>query len=132
LVLVRGAHVAGSKGFEFFTSFPGLAERVRELPPRANIIAFRQPQLPLRGVVDDEFIAQCLNRIPDDTEYLVVETVRRRHGRNSWFHDYAGISRAELRADLEESRGLAVAVGPYPASFEDSENVISAVAPGEH
>ena len=132
LVLIRYSHAAGSKDFEFFTSYQSLLERIRELPPRSSITAFKEPQLPIRGVVSDELIARCLEIIPDDAEYLVVETVRRVHGRRSWFHDYAGVTQSELRDDLEESRGVPVAVGLYPVWLDDSENVISAVVPDEH
>jgi hypothetical protein len=130
LVLIRYSHSFVTKGFEFFSSFATLAERLRELPPLTTVIAFKQPQLPFRGVVDDQFIARCVEGIPDESEYLVVETIRRTHGRHSWYLDYAGISRAELRDDLEESRGTPVAAGIYPAWHDESEDVISAVVPG--
>ena len=132
LLLIRYSHAAGARDFEFFTSFQNLVDRIQELPPLANIIAFRQPQLPLRGVVDDEFISKCLEFIPEGSEYLTVETVRRVYGTRSWFHDDSGVSHAELRDDLEESRGVPVAVGLYPAWLKDSEDVISAVVPDEH
>ena len=132
LVLIRYSHAAGSRDFEMFTSFQSLADRIRELPPLTSVIAFRQPQLPLRGVVDDEFISRCLSSIPEGSEYLVVETVRRVYGRRSWFHHDAGVSHAELRDDLEECRGTPAAAGLYPAWLEDTEDVISAVVPDEH
>src|SRR5436190_2260537 len=77
LVLIRRSHAAGSKDFEFFTTFQSLSDRIRELPPLTSIIAFRQPQLPIRGVVDEEFISRCVSNVPHGSEYLVVETVRR-------------------------------------------------------
>jgi hypothetical protein len=132
LVLIRYSHAAGSRDFEFFSSFRALADRIRELPPLTSVIAFRQPQLPLRGVVDDEFISRCLSSIPDGFEYLVVEAVRRVYGRGSWFHHDAGVSHAQLRGDLENRRGASVAAGLYPAWLEDTDDVISAVVPHEH
>lgn len=132
LLLIRYSHAAGSKDFEFFSSFQSLADRIRGLPPLTCVIAFRQPQLPLRGVVDDAFISRCLSGIADGSEYLVVETVRRVYGSRSWFHDDAGVSHAELRDDLEECRGTPVAAGLYPPWLEDTDDVISAVVPDEH
>jgi hypothetical protein len=132
LLLIRHSAAAGAKDFELFSSFHDLSERIRRLPPSTSVIAFRQPQLPLRGVVDDDFIAKCLSSIPDGLEYLVVETTRRAYGRKSWFHHDAGVSHAELRDDLEESRGTGVAVGLYPPWQEDTDDVISAVVPDEH
>jgi hypothetical protein len=131
LVLFRYDRAVGAKGFEFITSHQGLLDLIRSLPPLTTVIAFKHPQLPFRGVVDDEFIERCVEGIPDDAEYLVVETVKRTQGRNSWFLEYAGISRSELRDDLEESHGVAVAAGLYQSWHEDSEDVISAVVPDE-
>jgi hypothetical protein len=48
-VLIRYSAAAGNKDFEFFSSFETLSKRLRQLPPSTSIIAFRQPQLPLRG-----------------------------------------------------------------------------------
>lgn len=132
LVLFRCPYSAGAKGFELFSSFQSLSERIQELPAETSVIVFREPQLPLRGVVDDQFIGRCLATIPDNTEYLAVETVRQVHGERSWFHDYAGVSHAELRDDLEESRGMPVAVGPYPSWNEDHHEAICAVVPERH
>jgi hypothetical protein len=132
LLLIRYSQAAGSKDFEFFSSFQSLANRIRELPPLTCVIAFRQTQLPLRGIVDDDLIASCLNSIPDGSEYLMLELGRRVYGRASWFRHRAGESHAELREELEESRRVAVAVGLYPPWLEDTDDVISAVVPDEH
>ncbi len=132
LVLIRYSAAGGAKDFEFFSSFQSLTDRVRCLPPLTCVIAFRQPQLLLRGIVDDEFIGRCLSSIPDGSEYLVVEATRRVYGPQSWFHYGAGVSHAELREELVESRGLPVAVGLYPPWLEDTDDVISAVVPDEH
>src|SRR5215471_10816871 len=77
LIEIRYRCGAGSQDFELFPSFQALSERIRELPAGAYVTAFRRPQLPLRGVVDDSFMAKCLQNIPDGAEYLVAETVRR-------------------------------------------------------
>src|ERR1051326_4625224 len=123
LVLIRYSGAAGAKSFEFFSEFAALSERLGQLPPRTSIIAFRQRQLPFRAVVNDEFISNCLNGIPDGSEFLLVETVRRNAGQTSWFHEVAGETRSELREALEDSRGRPVAVGLYPPWQEDSADV---------
>ena len=132
LVLIRYSHAAGSKAFEFFSTSEVLTQRLRGLPQRTCIIAFRQPQLPLRGMVDDTFIATCLSRISHGSEFLVVEMSRRAYGSASWFHHGAGESHAALREELESLRGNAVAVGLYPPWIEDTQDVISAVVPDDH
>jgi hypothetical protein len=129
LVLIRYSAAAGNKDFEFFSSFGTLSNRIRQLPPSTSIIAFAQPQLPLRGIMDDGFIASCLSFIPDGSEFLMLEMTRRVYGEKSWFHWEAGESHAELREALEDSRGTPVAVGPYPPWLEDADDVVSAIVP---
>lgn len=114
MILIRYSRAAENKSFEFFTSFAELGERLHQMKAETCVTAFRRLQLPLRGLVDDEFIDKCLSVIPDGSEYLLVETVRRTAGSESWFHDRAGVSHDELRQDLEDSRGQPVAVGLYP------------------
>ena len=131
LVLIRYSRGAGSKSFEFFRSIAALSRKLAELPPRTSIVAFRKPLLPLRGLVDDQFVTDCLNQIPEDSEFLLVEKPFGTTVRTSWIHE-AGESHAELRAALEHSRGTAVAVGLYPRWVEDDTDVISAIVPDEH
>ena len=131
LVLIRYPYAAGSTDFEFFTSLQQLVDRIRGLEPRTSIIAFRQPLLPLRGIVDDDFIAKCMTAIPETAEYLVVETVRRTYGKRSWFFHGEGVSHTQLREELEECRGAPVAVGVCPEWIHDSDDVISAIVPDE-
>lgn len=131
-LMVRYSHACGGKSYEYFSAFLALAERLRQLPPRTCVIAFHQPQLPIRGVVDDKLIDACLAAIPNGSEYLLVETIRRTLGGTSWFRDRSGETHEELREDLEDSRGFPVAVGLYPPWLEDNDEVISAVVPDEH
>src|ERR1700740_109882 len=84
LVEIEFSRAGGSKSFEFFSSFAALSERLRPLGQQTRVTAFRRSQLPLRGFVDDEFIARCLSNIPEGREFLVVETVPRTAGRYSW------------------------------------------------
>jgi len=129
LVEIRYRCGGGSQDFELLPSFRALTDRIRELAAGACVTAFRRPQLPLRGVVDDNFVAACLKSIPDGSEYLVAETVRRVYGRHSFFHCGSGESHAELRDDLEECRGALVAAGLYPPVLEKSADVITGVVP---
>jgi len=132
LVLIRFSRAAGSKSFEFFSAFAALSERLRGLPPQTSVIAFRTPQLPLRGVVGNEFIVRCLNEIAEGTEYLVVGTDKSTSCGEASFYHWAGVSHAELRECLQNLRGKQVAVGLYPPWLAQSGDVISAIVPGEH
>src|SRR5579859_2640626 len=57
LVLIRFSYAAGSKELEFFTSFTTFRQRLARFSPRTCVTVFRQRHLPLRGAIDDDFIA---------------------------------------------------------------------------
>lgn len=123
MILVRYSGAAGNKSFEFFTSFAALRERLARLKAETSVTAFRKPQLPLRGRVDDEFIRNCLSLIPVGSEFLILETDPRRATRQWLFHHEAGESLDELQQALDELRGRLVAVGEYPQWLKDSPDV---------
>lgn len=131
LILIRYSRAAGNKDFEFYRSLAALLERLRQLPPETCVTVFRNPQLQVRGIVDDEFISRCLDSVPDGSEYAVVETTPSRLGRFSHFNFSAGESHHELREDLESRRGEPVAVGEYPRWQEESADVISGYVPAQ-
>jgi hypothetical protein len=132
LVLIRYSYAAGSKEFELISSYAEATERLALLPPRTCVIAFREPQLPIRGEVTEQFVEECLGRVTEGTEFLVLEAEATQHGSRSWRHWDAGTSHAELRDVLISSFGRSVAVGLYPPWLEDNDNVISAVVPDEN
>jgi len=129
--LIRYSRSAGSKDFEFFHSANAFWERVRKLPPLTSIIVFRKPQLPLRGVVDDEFVKAALASVPEGAEYLIAGLDQVSNGRYSFFRSLAGESHAELEDDLRGCLGERVAVGAYPPWLEDTQEVVSAIVPTE-
>jgi hypothetical protein len=129
LILIRYSRAAGNKDLEFYSSFGAFQERLRQLPAETCVTVFRNPQLQLRGIVDDEFIGKCLNSVPDGSEYAVADTVLTRTGQLSFFNFSAGVSHDELRGSLESSRGKPVAVGEYPPWLEDGPDVISGYVP---
>jgi len=129
MILVRYSRAAGNKSFEFFTSFSALKTRLGLLKAETGVTAFREPQLPLRGYVDDEFIVRCLNFVPAGSEFLVLETDPRMASQQWLYHHEAGESIDKLRQVLEGLRGRLVAVGIYPPWLKDCPDVISAYVP---
>jgi len=129
MILVRYSREAGNKSFEFFTSLAALRERLARLKAETSVTAFREPQLPFRGRVDDEFISKCLGLIPAASEFLVLE-IDPWMAKQQWlFHHEAGESLDELRQVLEDLRGREVAAGKYPPWLKDSPDAISAYVP---
>lgn len=131
LTLFRFSHAAGSKSFEFFDSLNDFNNRLAELPPRTSVIVFGEPQLPLRGVVRDEFVSAALECIDEGTYWLVVRLSKTTLGSQSWFHHVIDDSLEELEAELRDEYCWAemVAVGPEPDWLHDTDTVISAVVP---
>jgi hypothetical protein len=130
LVLIRWPNAGGSKSFEFFREMSALMARIAPLPERTSVIVFRQPQLPIRGRVDDELIRRALEHIPEDTEFLIAGLDLVTYGRYSYYTNASGESHDELVATLRDWRqDHRVAVGRYPEWWEDTENVTSAYVP---
>jgi hypothetical protein len=129
LLLVRYSRAAGSRDVFFVAAPADLAVLLGGLPARASVIAFGERQLPVRGVVDDVFVARAVAALPEGAEYLLVATGPTRYAPRHRTDQVAGEGWAELRADLEEYRGRAVAVGPYPPWLEDTATVVEAIVP---
>ena len=129
LVLIRLHAGAGSREYEFFRSYAQFEARMKALPSRASVIAFRERQLPLRGKIDDAFIARALKLIPEGQPWLATALTPTVMGKVSWLENADGSTQAELRAELEGERGREYAVGLNPPWIEDSEVVVSAIVP---
>lgn len=129
LALVRFRCGAGSREYRLFSSFSDLHEMIQKAPNGACITVFRNPKLPLRGVVDDIFIESCLAAIPDGAEYLMFETVPVVAGKHSWYHYGSGETLAALKDDLQESVGLPVVVGYHPSMSARPTEAVDGVVP---
>jgi hypothetical protein len=105
-------------------------ELVAASPTGTDIEVFRDLQLPLRGVVDEAFIASAIDKIPDGQEYLLVTMDVRPGSRISRWGEI-GDSHTELRESLEELRGSEVALGVCPDyCVPDHEGLVSAAKGG--
>jgi RimJ/RimL family protein N-acetyltransferase len=128
LVRTRG-QCSGREEFELFTSFKGLITRTHQVRPYTWFTIWEQPQLPLRGIVDDEFMTKCMSHIPEEAEFLIVETILTVAGAHCWIRNVSGDLRASFCEELEEMRGAPVAVGVYPPCLEERDDVIHAFTP---
>ncbi|HEV3446917.1 MAG TPA: hypothetical protein VG099_19925 [Gemmataceae bacterium] len=130
LVILRYLRAAGAKDFALCRSRGDFEALVESLPTGTDIEVFRDHQLPLRGIVDEAFIALALNAIPDGQEYLIV-TTEVRPGSKICHFGYIGGSHIDLRQSLEELKGNDVALGVCPAyCVPDHEGLISAAKGG--
>jgi hypothetical protein len=131
LLMIRHPYSAGSKDFELHGSYKALKTRLRGLKPSTWVVIFRQPQLPVRGVVDGAFVKKCQECVVDGAEYLISERVPRTFGRSTWYQWCTGRSHAKMREDLDKLHGCEVAMGAFPPWVKETNEVIHAVVPEE-
>lgn len=94
-------------------------------PDGTDIIVFRDAQLPIRGVVTNEFISQAKAQIPDGTEYLFVRLRLEKAGDLRLFGEMGG-THVGLEEDLAEEAGEGVALGECPPFIAlDNDRMIS-------
>ena len=117
---------SGAKDYAFVCSVNDFTQLIDDCPTGTDIIVFRDQQLPRRGNVTEEFIAQSRRLIPDGTEYLCVSMIPESHGTVMLSGSMAD-TETDLIDDLEDRLGGFVAVGPCPPFFEgDNDRMISA------
>jgi len=131
LCLIR-YHGGASKGeYRIFDSKRELLNCLENLSPRTNVIVSGEPQLQMRGIVDENFISEALNRIPDGKNWLLVGLEAQTAGRQSWFHESSGSSCAELESELRDNYcwGRPVAIGQEPDMMQSSCSIIDGIVP---
>lgn len=130
LVVIRYLRAGGAKDFALCRTRESFEALVAAMPVGADIEVFRDPQLPLRGTVDEAFIAWALDAIPDGEESLVV-TMDALPGGAISSRSMMGASHADLRESLEDLRGCRVALGVCPNfCVADHEGLASAAKGG--
>lgn len=125
LVVLRYLHGAGSKDYALIGSSTTFDLLVERCPPGTDIIVFKEPQLPVRGIVDDTLASRLQEAMKDDDEYLIIDMREVRTGdpRRTGHSD----SMESLASDLEYLHGRNVAGGICPPFWEaDSPVMISA------
>jgi len=127
--MFRYPYAGGARDYEVHSSFETIARRLSEIPQQTSVIAFRNKQLPIRGLVTADLTNTALASIPDGAEFLLVETALTTCGKRSWYRNASGTSHGELREELESSAGRPVMVGEYPPWLEDGPDVISGYVP---
>jgi len=71
-VVIRYAYAGGSRAYLFIHAFDQFQHLLTTLPPQADVLVFRQPQLPLRGQANEDLLQRALAIIPDGSEWMVV------------------------------------------------------------
>jgi hypothetical protein len=80
--------------------------------PEISFTVFQRLQYPLRGVADDDLLAQALERIPDGQWYRIISLDDYYPSRCDSYG--SGNTHLELRQDLTELAGMEVGIGQNP------------------
>ncbi len=132
LVMFRYPNVGGAKDYELHSSMSTLSNRLLNVPPQTSVIAFRKPQLQIRGVVTPALVTAALSAIPGGSEFLLVEAVPTIAGSHSWYRNASGETHAELMEELESSMGRPILCGAYPPWLHDGPDVVSGYVPDQN
>jgi len=128
--VIRFNASAGNRSYEFFRSVESFRDLLSKLPEKSSVIVFKRPQLPIRGVVNDNFIENAIQSLPAATECTIVRTSRITMGSRSWYHNIELNNLVEIEQELRDSFcwGHPVAVGIEP-DWHDLEQTIEGVVP---
>lgn len=126
-IVIRHAYAAGAKDYIFISSFEQFEELIHSLPSSADVIVFKQRQLPIRGIADNTLLEIALQSIPDGEWWFLLC----RYGEKP--HDFwsrGENSHDEMRRVFEEFCGKYIALGLVPPFHEsDNENMQSGIVP---
>lgn len=130
LALVLYHAEPGERRFRLLTTFEGFEAFVATLRPRACLMVFKNRQLPIRGCVDDHFIAHVLESISDGAAWLAVPLAPTLiAGEVEFFQHANGTRAAALLSELLARHGKDLAVGPDPHPLERGDDVVSGIVP---
>jgi hypothetical protein len=125
-VVLRYLRAAGMKDYAFIKTRDEFASLVDSVAEGTDMIAFRDPQLPIRGKVSKEFVESAKAQIADGIEYLFVRRRPEKIG-DLRLSGGMGNTHATLTEDLEEEIGEEVALGTCPPFIDpDNDRMISA------
>ena len=126
-VVARFSRKAGEKAYFWFEKFSSFRAQLDLFPPETDVIVFRDNQFPLRGLVTDNLIRQALDLIPDNTEAMVVNTMK---PPDCEVYVWGDDTHAELLETLQDIVGEPASIGFYaPWYNSDNETMISALVP---
>jgi hypothetical protein len=126
LALFRYSRAGGAKDFCFFRRPEDFTVRLETLRPDTSVILFRQPQLSLRGIIDEVLIDKAVSLMRGDAEIIAV-VLDEQQGTQAVLWEE---TKEEFRTALREHAGRMAAIGSYPPWLDDSEDVIDGFVPG--
>lgn len=122
LIVVRW--VGGFHDFALCRSRADFEQLVEMIADGTEVIVFRDPQMPIRGRVDEALIARALEVIPEGPEYQILSIATKPgcplSARVAW-----GESHADLQETLHDWKGIDIAAGCPDFWGADHEGMMS-------
>jgi hypothetical protein len=118
LVVMRYLHAAGARDYALIRTPDEFRRLVDVCPVGTDVIVFKNPQLPVRGCVDEDLIHRAREVIPDGAEFFCVCLPGNVAG-DPRLSGSMGDSHESLTQALLDGYGNRVAVGPCPAYWQD-------------
>lgn len=103
---------AGSGGYYIGESAERIDSFVSKLPIATRIFAYRDCQILMTGIVDEEFAAQVSKNIPPEGDFLILRLEKSPH--SFGYEGFLGDSIEELDEILRDLEGDTVAFGLSP------------------
>ena len=72
LVFIRFGFGAADHEYLIVNSFDKYLFLLNILPSRTDVTVFKHKQLPIRGIVNHDFVIKCLDDISEKTEWLII------------------------------------------------------------
>jgi hypothetical protein len=95
--------------FYILSSYSQFQDLIAKARPGSIIFTIKERQFPVRGLVDDDFIAEALRRVADDQVFEIIEPCEYPNMIN--FLGDGGRGHVELKTELEKLRGAMVWLG---------------------
>lgn len=128
ILFVHRPRWAAAGEFALWSDTTALVRHLDGLPPGTDVTVFAAGSiLPIRGRVDEAFVARCLAEIPEGSDFTILE---RRAAEQPASAESGGVSHAQLRQELAEAMGSEVLAGLDPSGTPDGPNVATARIPG--
>lgn len=126
-VVLRYAYLAGARDYLFIRSFQQFQVLLTTLPPRTDVIVFRERQLPIRGLASESLLEEALAGIPDGADWFLLCREGTKPGDFSSEGDNTHIA---LETAFREFQGKQIALGPDPPWHEaDNATMQSGLIP---
>ncbi|CAN5236092.1 hypothetical protein BH09PSE6_BH09PSE6_01860 [soil metagenome] len=120
---------SGEKEFVFCRDTASFDKQTASLPAQSRVTVYRDRQLPLRGIVDDNYVQSAIGQVPDGSAWLVIALKPMRAGTLSWYPNAEGTNHEDLIDDLLEFHGAEAAMGAHPPPSDRLDEVATATVP---